>query len=94
MPEEITSQTAAQAIVDTAEQSILICDITSLTVAQALPEVGEDAELEPVEFAHGAIEQFVHAEDGNRTMRIVGFAGGLAAQVVQPAVVIADEQTE
>lgn len=94
MPEEINTQTQTEETpIDAGGAApILACDITNLAMAQALPEVGEDAATEPVEFAPGAIEQFVSAADGNRTMRIVGFAGSLAAQVVQPAAV--DEQTE
>ena len=95
MSEEINTQTQTDDDTLTADSGAapsLICSITNLAMAQALPEVGEDAATEPVEFAPGAIEQFASAADGNRTMRIVGFAGGLAAQVVQPAAV--DEQTE
>lgn len=91
MSDEINTQPKPEEATQAADAGLL-CDITSLAVAQSLPEVGEDATLEPVEFAPGAIEQFVSAEDGNRTMRIVGFAGSLASQVVQPTV--ADEQTE
>ncbi len=61
------------------------CDITSLKVAQGLPEVPQDADVEAVDFAQGAIEQFVAGDDPNRVMRIVGYAGGLAAQEVPQA---------
>lgn len=58
----------------------IINAILRLEIAQSLPEVPADADLEPVEHAEGAIELFVASETDRRTMRIVGFNGGLAAQ--------------
>lgn len=60
----------------------IINAIVRLEYAQALPEVLPDAVLDPVEHAEGAIEHFVASDTDRRTMRIVGFAGGLACMAV------------
>lgn len=58
------------------------CDITRLERALLIPEVPADADTHAVVFEPGAIQCFKATD--RRTMRIVGFAGGLAAQEVQP----------
>jgi len=61
---------------------ILTSNVLRLEVAQSLPEVLADADINAdIAFADGSIQAFM-SED-HRPMRIVGFSGGLAAQALQ-----------
>lgn len=62
---------------------VLSAHVRTLAEAQALPEVGADADTLPISFVAGSIQRFKASDTDRRTMEVVAMSdGSLAMRVV------------